>query len=215
VIDDMSERETALTRILCVDDHHVVRTGIASMLDREPDMKVVASAASGEEAICLFRQHRPDVTIMDLQLPGMSGLEAISVIRRVDPEARIIVLTMHQGDEDIHRALQAGATTYILKDALFEELLDIVRSVRAGESPLPPNIARVLAQRAGPSLTPREVAVLELIAGGFRNREIAHALGITEETTKVHVKNLLAKLGANDRTEALSLALRRGIVHLK
>jgi DNA-binding NarL/FixJ family response regulator len=204
-----------VTRILCVDDHHVVRAGIASMLDREPDMKVVASAASGEEAICLFRQHRPDVTIMDLQLPGMSGLDAISAIRREDPEARIIVLTMHQGDEDIHRALQAGATTYVLKDALFEELLHIVRSVGAGESPLPPNITRVLAQRAGPSLTPREVAVLELIAGGFRNREIAGALGITEETTKVHVKNLLAKLGAIDRTEALSLALRRGIVHLK
>jgi DNA-binding NarL/FixJ family response regulator len=146
----------------------------------------------------------------------MSGLEAITTIRGTEPKARIIVLTMHHGEEDIYRALQAGAATYVLKDALFEELVDIVRAVARGESPVPSNVAQLLEQRAAqPTLTPREIAVLELMAEGFRNKEIAFALGITEQTTKVHVKNLFAKLNVTDRTAALTVALQRGIIHLK
>lgn len=208
--------EGSQIRILCVDDHQVVRVGIARMLDDESDIKIVGSAANGEEAIALFLQHRPDVTIMDLQLPGMSGLDVIRAIRQIDSRARVVVLTMHHGEEDIFRALQAGAATYVLKDALFEELVDIVRAVARGESPVPSNVAQLLAQRSGQSaLTPREVAVLELMAGGMRNKEIAFALGITEQTTKVHVKNLFAKLNVSDRTAALTVALQRGILHLK
>jgi DNA-binding NarL/FixJ family response regulator len=207
---------TQQIRVLCVDDHRVVREGIARMLSDEADMTIVGSAGTGDEAVAQFRQHRPDVTIMDLQLPGMSGLEAITTIRGTEPKARIIVLTMHHGEEDIYRALQAGAATYVLKDALFEELVDIVRAVARGESPVPSNVAQLLEQRAAqPTLTPREIAVLELMAEGFRNKEIAFALGITEQTTKVHVKNLFAKLNVTDRTAALTVALQRGIIHLK
>lgn len=186
------------------------------MLGFEPDMQVVATAGEAEEAVRLFRKHRPDVTIMDLQLRGTSGVEAIRSIRNTNPDARIIVLTMHHGEEDIHRAIEAGATTYLLKDALFDELVDFVRRVDAGEAPIPPNIARLLANRASEeALTPREVAVLEHIAKGFRNKEIGAALGITEQTVKVHVRNVFAKLGVMDRTAALTVALRKGIIHLK
>jgi DNA-binding NarL/FixJ family response regulator len=186
------------------------------MLDDEPDMTIVGSAGTGEDAVAEFRRHCPDVTIMDLQLKGMSGLEAITAIRQMDPQARIVVLTMHHGEEDIYRALQAGAVTYVLKDALFEELVGIVRAVARGESPVPSNVAQLLAQRAGqPTLTPREVAVLKLMTQGLRNKEIAFSLGITEQTAKVHVKNLFAKLNVSDRTAALAVALQRGIIHLK
>lgn len=203
-------------RILCVDDHQVVLEGIASMISREPDMEVVAAAGNGEEAVALFVQHRPDVTIMDLQMPGISGLEAISRIRRHDPDARVVVLTMHPGEEDIYRALQAGAAAYVLKDAVFEELVRMVRRVGAGEHLLPHDVAAILAGRADhEALTPREVTVLELIAKGLRNKEIAAALGISVQTTKVHLRNLFAKLEVSDRTEALSVAVRRGIIHLK
>ncbi len=203
-------------QILCVDDHQVVLEGIASMISREPDMEVVAAARTGEQAVALFQRHRPDVTIMDLQLPGIGGLEAIGAIRKHDASARIVVLTMHPGEEDIFRALQAGAATYVLKDSIFEELVRVVRGVAAGERLLPPNVASILAARAShETLTPREVTVLELMAKGLRNKEIAAALGITELTTKVHLRSLFAKLGVSDRTEALTVAMRRGIIHLR
>ena len=178
-------------------------------------MEVVASAANGEEAVRLCRQHRPDVILMDLQLPGMSGLEAIRAIREDDDTARIVVLTMYQGDEDIYRALQAGAATYLLKDALSHELIRIVREVHSGGRPLPPNVAAVLAARAGrPSLTSREVEVVKLVAKGLRNKEIAESLGLSDETVRAHLKHILRKLNVNDRTAAVTAALSRGIIHI-
>ncbi len=202
-------------RVLCVDDHRIVREGIALIIDRQPDMHVVASAASGEEAVAMFRQHRPDVTLMDLQLGAMGGVEAIREIRALDPAARIVVLTMFRGDEDIHRALQAGAATYLLKDMLSDDLIRVIREVRKGESRIGPDVEASLAQRAaGPTLTRREIQVIELIAQGMRNKEIAASLGISEETAQVHVKNILAKLKVKDRSAAITAALRRGIIHI-
>jgi DNA-binding NarL/FixJ family response regulator len=204
-----------LIRVLCVEDHGVVLEGIVWMIGREPDMEVVASAANGEEAVRLCHQHRPDVILMDLQLPGMSGLEAIRAIRKNDDTARIVVLTMYQGDEDIYRALQAGAATYLLKDALSHELIRIVREVHGGGRPLPPNVAAVLAARAGrPSLTSREVEVVKLVAKGLRNKEIAESLGLSDETVRAHLKHILRKLNVNDRTAAVTAALSRGIIHI-
>jgi DNA-binding NarL/FixJ family response regulator len=203
-------------RLLCVDDHRVVREGLSAMLGRQSDMEVVAQAATGEQAVELFRQHRPDVTLMDLQLPTMSGLDAIRAIRREDQGAHIIVLTMYHGEEDIYRALEAGAATYLLKDAISDDLTTMVREVHAGNRPIPPNIAEVLAARAAqPSLSAREVEVVRLIAQGLRNKEIATALHITEETAKVHVRRVFAKLNVNDRTAAVRIAMRRGIIHLE
>ncbi len=206
----------ARIRILCVDDHRIVREGIALILSREPDIEVVARAASGEEAVAMFRRHRPDITLMDLRLKTMSGVEAISTIRRDDPNARIIVLTMYVGDEDIHQALAAGATTYLLKEALPDELVRTVRDVYAGEHPLQDDVKAKLDARAGlPALTPREIEVLELISRGMRNKLIATELGITETTVAVHIKNIFAKLKVNERTAAVHVALRRGIVHIE
>ena len=203
-------------RVLCVEDHGVVLEGIVWMIGREPDMQVVASAATGEQAVELHREHRPDVTLMDLQLPGMSGLEAIRAIRSEDAAARIVVLTMYQGDEDIYRALQAGATTYLLKDALSHELIRIVREVHAGGRPMPPNVAELLAVRAArPSLTSREVEVVRLVAKGLRNKEIAESLHVSEETVRAHLKHILKKLNVNDRTAAVTEALSRGIIHIR
>jgi two-component system NarL family response regulator len=203
-------------RILCVDDHPVVLGGIAQIIDLEPDMTVVASAATGEEAIALFTRHEPDVTLMDLQLPGVSGLEAIRTIRGAYANARIIVLTMYQGDEDIFRALEAGAATYLLKDTLSTDLLRTIRDVNDGKRPLPDNVAARLAERSSQScLTQREVEITALIAKGMRNKEIAAALSIAEETVHAHVKNIFAKLNVNDRTAALAMALRRGIIHIR
>jgi DNA-binding NarL/FixJ family response regulator len=202
-------------RILCVDDHRIVREGIELIIARQPDMQVVASAAGGDESIELFRRHHPDVTLMDLQLGAMSGVEAIRVIRREHPEARIVVLTMYQGDEDIFRALQAGATTYLLKDMLSDDLIRVIREVHAGMHPVRADVEAALAERAaGPTLTPREVQVVGLIAEGMRNKEIAAALGISDETVQVHVKSIFWKLKVNDRSAAMNVALRRGIVHL-
>ena len=202
-------------RVLCVDDHRIVREGITLIINRQPDMTVVAAAASGEEAVALYERHRPDVTLMDLQLGAMSGLEAIQTIRRHDANARIVVLTMYHGDEDIYRALTAGAVTYLLKDTLSDDLVRVVREVHDGKHPVSPDVAARLAERATrPVLTAREVQVIELVAQGMRNREIAAALGISEETAQVHVKNILAKFDVKDRTAAVNVALRRGIIHI-
>jgi two-component system NarL family response regulator len=189
---------------------------------------VVGSAATGEEAVSLFKRERPDVTLMDLQLATMSGLEAIQAIRREDADARIIVLTMYQGDEDIHRALAAGATTYLLKDTLSDDLIRFVREVHAGRRPIRADVKARLDEpggRAGgggrappatqPTLTPREVQVMELVSEGRRNKEIAVLLGISEETVQVHLKNIFAKLKVGERTAAVNVAIRRGIVHIK
>ncbi len=202
-------------RLLCVDDHRVVREGLSAILGSQPDMEVVAQAATGELAVELFRQHRPDVTLMDLQLPAMSGLDAIRAIRLESPDARIIVLTMYHGEEDIFWALEAGAASYLLKDSISDDLATMVREVAAGRRPIPPNIAAVLPTRATQSvLSAREIQVVRLIGRGYRNKEIATELHITEDTAKVHVRRLFEKLGVNDRTAAVRIALRRGIIHL-
>jgi two-component system, NarL family, response regulator len=207
--------ELPVIRILCVDDHRIVREGIASLIDRQPDMRVVASAASGEEAVDLFLEHRPDITLMDLQLGVMDGITAIKVIRRHVPEARIVVLTMRRGDEDIHRAMMAGAATYLMKDTISDDLIRVIREVQAGEHPMAPDVEARLAERAALArLTDREVQVMELVAQGMRNKEIGVSLGITETTVQVHVKNILAKLKVQDRSGAISAALRRGIIHI-
>jgi two-component system NarL family response regulator len=207
---------TAPIRILIVDDHSIVRDGLSLIIDREPDLEVVASAASGEEALDAFRRESPDVVLMDLQLPRMSGVEAIRAIRRTDSATPIVVLTMYEGDEDIHKALEAGATTYLLKDALSDDLVRVVRAVRAGERPIPPNVRARLEDRATkPQLTNREVEVLELVLSGQRNKEIAFSLSISEETVQVHLRRIFAKLDVHDRTAAVSLALRRGILHIR
>jgi DNA-binding NarL/FixJ family response regulator len=204
-----------MVRVLCVDDHRVVREGLAAMIGRQPDMQVVASAATGEQAVDLFRELRPDVTLMDLQLPTMSGLEAIRAIRGVDADARIIVLTMYQGEEDIFRALEAGAASYLLKDSISDDLTTMIREVQAGRRPITPIIAQLLSTRATQApLTAREVEVVGLIAKGLRNKEIATELHITEETAKVHVRRVFVKLNVNDRTAAVHVALQRGIIHL-
>jgi len=198
-----------------VDDHRLVLNGIELMIGRQSDMSVVGSATTGEEAVSLFQQHRPDITLMDLQLPVMTGLEAIRAIRHLAPDARIIVLTMYHGDEDIHRALAAGAATYLLKDMLSDDLMRVIREVHAGQRALLPEIQVRLDERATrPSLTPREVQVTELVGRGLRNKEIATELRISEETVQVHVKSILTKLGVNDRTAAVNVAMRRGIIHL-
>jgi two-component system NarL family response regulator len=200
--------------VLCVDDHPVVLDGIAQTISLQPDMKVVALATDGSRAMDLFREHRPDVTLMDLQLPVMSGLETIRAIRREDPKARIIVLTMYQGDEDMYRALESGAATYLLKDTLSDDLVRVVREVHAGSSSLPTNVAmRVAARSTQRGLTSREVEVLEQMAVGLRNKEIGAMLKISEGTVQVHVRNILSKLGVNDRTAAVTMAFRRGIIH--
>ncbi len=202
-------------RVVCVDDHRIVRDGLALIVDQQLDMEMVGSAASGEEALAMYRERRPDVILMDLQLRSMSGLEAIRAIRRLDPDARIVVLTMSRGDEDIHRALQAGAMAYLVKDTAFDDLLRVIRDVYAGRQPqISPDIRERLEERAGrPALTPREIEVLELVRQGLRNREIAASLGVGEETVQSHVKHILAKLDVPDRTAAIDVALRRGIIH--
>jgi two-component system NarL family response regulator len=200
--------------VLCVDDHPVVLDGISQKISSQGDMRVVGRATDGCQAVELFKRHRPDVTLMDLQLPTTSGLQAIRAIRSEDPKARIVVLTMYQGDEDIFRALESGAATYLLKDTLSDDLVRVVREVYAGSTTLPPNVATRLAARSTQrGLTTREVEVLERIAEGLRNKEIGAVLRISEETVQVHVKNILAKLGVNDRTAAVTVAFRRGIIH--
>ncbi len=202
-------------RILIVEDHHVVRQGLVALLKTVRDMEVIAQAGDGNEGVRLFREHKPDVTIMDLRLPVLSGVDAITQIRAQTPSARIIVLTTFDGDEDIYRALQAGARGYLLKDMFGEELMDAIRAVHAGKTRIPPAIAERLAERmGGPSLTGRELEVLRSIVSGKSNKEIGSALGISEATVKTHINSILGKLGVTDRTQAATTALQRGIVHL-
>ena len=206
---------TRSIKILCVDDHRIVREGLSLIIGRQPDMEVVATASSGEEAIDLFGKCRPDVTLMDLNLRGLGGLDAIKAIRRQDGQARIVVLTMHNGEEYIHRAIEAGAASYVLKDTLSDSLIGVIRDVYQGRPSMAPYVQARLAERAGnPHLTPREVQVVQLISEGMRNKEIAAALGISFETAQVHVKNILSKLRIQDRTAAVSVAVRRGIIEL-
>ena len=209
-------RENPRIRVMCVEDHRIVREGIALIINQEADMEAVGACASAEEAVSLYRACRPDVTLMDLRLGKMSGVEAIKAIRKEHPEARIVVLTMYEGDEDIYRAHEAGATTYLLKDTLSSDLIRVVRQVHAGERPVTPVVEARLKERAsGPTLTSREVEVLQLISEGLRNKEVGATLGITEGTVQIHVKNIFGKLNVNDRTAAVQVAVRRGLVQMR
>jgi DNA-binding NarL/FixJ family response regulator len=204
---------SGLIRILAVDDHPLVRKGIVGLVADEPDMTTVAEASNGREAIQQFRIHRPDVTLMDLQMPEMNGLDAIMAIRGEFPEARIIVLTTYTGDVQVLRALKAGARAYLLKTLLHKELLDTIRAIHVGKKTVSPEISYELAEHAtDDALTPGEISVLHLIAEGNANKQIADRLSIAEETVKGRVKNILSKLGANDRTHAAIIGLRRGII---
>lgn len=202
-------------RILTADDHLILRYGIAALVGAEPDMELVAQATTGREAIEQFRLHRPDVTLMDLQMPGMSGIEAMIAIRSEFPDARIIVLTTYSGDVQVTRAFKAGARAYILKGDLAGELLETIRAVHAGQRRIPLDVASALAEHAtDEALTEREIDVLRLIAAGNANKEIAARLSIAEETVKSRVSVILAKLGANDRTHAVTIGVKRGIIEL-
>ena len=202
-------------RILIADDHNVVRQGLAALLNTVPDFKVIAQAADGNEAVECFKKHQPDVTLMDLRMPKLSGVEAVAQIRRLNAAARVIVLTTFDGDEDIYRALQAGAKAYLLKGMFGEELIDAIRAVHAGRSRIPAVVAERLAERVqGSELTPRELDVLKAIVAGRSNKEIGADLAISEATVKTHINNILSKLGVTDRTQAATTALQRGIVQL-
>lgn len=202
-------------RILLADDHPLLRDGVAGLVADQPDMKLVGEASNGREAIDQFRKHRPDITLLDLQMPEMNGIDAILAIRGEFPEARIVVLTTYTGDAQILRALKGGAQAYLLKSALRRELLDTIRAVHKGQRRIPPEVAAQLAEHAADDLlTSREVEVLRLIAAGKANKLVASDLSITEETVKGHVKSILSKLGASDRTHAVTIALKRGIIEL-
>ena len=202
-------------RVLTVDDHPLVRQGIAGLVGVQQDMVLVGEASDGREAIQQFRTHHPDVTLMDLQMPEMNGIDAIIAIRNEFPDARVIVLTTYTGDVQVLRALKAGAQAYLLKNALHKQLLETIRAVHAGKKTLSPEISYEIAEHAmDDTLTPAEIAVLRLIAAGNANKQIADQLSITEETVKSRVKNILSKLGANDRTHAAMIGLKRGIIDL-
>jgi DNA-binding NarL/FixJ family response regulator len=208
--------DPAKIRIMCVEDHRIVREGIALNNNQQPDMEVVGACATGDEAVSLYTRTQPDVVLMDLRLGKTSGVDAIKAIRQQNPEARIVVLTMYEGDEDIFRAHQAGATTYLLKDTLSADLIRVVRAVHAGERPVLPEVQARLAERAAsPKLTARELEVMQLISEGLRNKEIGATLGIAEGTVQIHVKNIFAKLNVNDRTAAVQVAVRRGLIQMR
>ena len=207
--------DTKQIRIMTVDDHPVLRQGIAALISDQPDMVLVSEATNGREAIQQFRAHRPDVTLMDLQMPEMNGLDAMIAIRGEFPDARIVVLTTYTGDVQARRALQAGARAYLLKNSLHKELLDTIRAVHAGRKNLSPEVSFELAEHvAEDSLSPLEVRVLRLIADGNSNKEIAVRLTVSEDSVKGHVRNILSKLGANDRTHAAMIGVKRGIIEL-
>jgi DNA-binding NarL/FixJ family response regulator len=207
--------DKACIRIFSVDDHPLLREGIAAIIDNQPDMQMVAQAANGGEAIRLFREHRPDVTLLDLRLPDINGIDVLIAIRSEFPEARIIMLTTYEGDVEIRRALEAGARGYMLKNMPPKELIEVIRQVHAGKKRIPAEVAAHLAEFFGDdNLTEREVEVIRQVADGKRNRDIADQLFISEETVKVHIKHIMEKLGANDRTQAVAIAVRRGIIQL-
>ena len=202
-------------RILIAEDHLIARVGVSTIVNMQPDMTVVAEAANGQQAVELFRKHLPDVTLLDLRMPGMSGVEAAAAIRRQFPKARLIALTTYGGDEDIRRALHAGVQAYLTKDVLHDDLLKAIRAVHAGQTFLPPAVAATLAEQlASPDLSAREMEVLSLIVKGLANKQIAYTLNIAEHTVKNHVKNILGKLNVSDRTQAATAAIQRGVIHL-
>lgn len=202
-------------RILVAEDHLVARVGVSTIVNMQPDMTVVAEAGNGQQAVELYRKHMPDVALLDMRMPIMSGVEAATAIRAQFPNARMIALTTYGGDEDIRRALAAGVQAYLTKDVLHDELLKAIRAVHAGQTYLPTGVAAALAaQMPRPDLSAREVQVLELIVRGLANKQIAYSLNIAEHTVKNHVKNILSKLGVQDRTQAATAAIQRGIVHL-
>jgi len=207
--------DQARIRILCVDDHPLLREGIAAIINIQPDMLLAAEATNGAEAIQKFREHQPDVTLMDLRLPDISGIDALIAIRSEFPEARVIMLTTFEGDVEIQRSLEAGARGYLLKSMPPKDMIEAIRQVHAGKKRIPPELAAQLAEHLGDeALTEREIEVLRHIAGGNRNRDIAERLFISEETVKVHIKHIMEKLGAADRTQAVAIAVRRGIIQL-
>jgi DNA-binding NarL/FixJ family response regulator len=202
-------------RVLCVDDHPLMREGIAAVIQHEPDMLLVAEAASGREAIDAFRKHRPDITLMDIRMPDISGIDSMIAIRTEFPDARVIMLTTFEGDAEIKRALEAGAQGYMLKSMPRKQLVEMIRRVHAGKKHIPPEVAAHLAEHLGnETLSKREIEVLKKIACGNRNSDIAALLFISEETVKGHVKHIMEKLGASDRTEAVAIGVRRGIIQL-
>jgi len=202
-------------RVLCVDDHALVREGLTALINRQPDMQVIAEATSGSDGIELFRIHRPDVALVDLRLPDIGGIEVIARMLEENPDARIIVVSSSEGDVDIHRALSAGAMGYVLKGMPREDLLQAVRKVHRGHKAIPPDVAAAIAGHlTDEPLTPREIEVLTVVATGARNKEIATTLGISEDTVKMHVKSIITKLGAEDRTGAVTTAIKRGVIHL-
>jgi len=202
-------------RILVAEDHLVARVGVTTIVNMQPDMTVVAEATNGTQAVELYRQHRPDIALLDLRMPGMTGIEAAAAIRKEFPQARMIALTTYGGDEDIRRTLAAGVQAYLTKDVLHDELIKAIRAVHAGQTYLPASVAAALAaQMPRPDLSARELQVLELIVRGLANKQIAYSLSIAEHTVKNHVKSILSKLGVQDRTQAATAAIQRGIIHL-